>query len=137
MNILQNDNNIKNKNNIILSLFGYLLIQRASLLFIKNINYEDKIFLIKKGKYKKPYLFVENVNKKWDFNLSHSDDYIIFTSDFNTQIGVDIMKIKLIPENDINDNNVEKFIDIFHEQLSQNEINFINNNTNCYAMLVG
>ena len=42
--------------------------------------------------------------------MSHSDDYIIFTSDSSTKIGVDIMKIKLIPENIINDNNVKNLL---------------------------
>lgn len=71
----------------------------GKLLFIEGLHFlgysGNELFNIKYNKYDRPFL-----NKDFDFNISHSGEYVLIAIAKKVRLGIDIEKIKKIEFND-------------------------------------
>ena len=130
LNIQKNSNNdlnnkiesfvfIKDKK---LYLGSYLI--KLQLLKILNLNSQN--YELVKNKYGKPYFKSKIDNSLINFNISHSDNYVILFYNNNLNVGVDIVNFK-----NSNTKN-ELIINNLSNTLSNNDLILVNKNSNIF-----
>ncbi|GIY39549.1 l-aminoadipate-semialdehyde dehydrogenase-phosphopantetheinyl transferase [Caerostris extrusa] len=96
------------------SLIGQLLIRKVVNEYVK-IPY-DKIVLSRSSS-GKPYL---EQNDNFFFNVSHHGDFCVLAADYNSKVGIDVMKVKYREKR-----SVSEFFSLMRKQFSSHEWNFI------------
>lgn len=62
------------------------------------VNHDPKELIFKKNKFGKPYLWIDDKPSPLQFNISHTSDQIAIAFSRTTELGIDIEKIREVPE---------------------------------------